>query len=279
MLIFDPYQARYYCELPTVPPPGQVQSLVALQESLPKSVSRLTEGGGHFEAHRASAVFAIERWFLFGVAQYRRALDMFIPSGAPWAQVTLYYSSFYAANALLAMFGIWVKDEYLVEVENGVQGHQVLRINRKAKSPSGVRGSHQRFWDFFYEACTQLAGWVPAEFSTVIQPVNADRSWQIKERNSVNYDTLHAYDAAIRFQSSFNVQKFRASLTGPLLQQLELTEGLLKLTLHYINELHVPHFALTGFNVQGARSRVMKNLVTAAAPNLVTKSELNSLLP
>jgi hypothetical protein len=68
----------------------------------------LTEGTAHFTAHRVSTLNAIERWLLFGVGDYRRALDMLIPSAAPWAHVTLYYSSFFAANAILGMFGVWV---------------------------------------------------------------------------------------------------------------------------------------------------------------------------
>jgi hypothetical protein len=279
MILFDPNQARHFCALAAVPAAGQVQSLAHLHDALPRHVNRLQEGTANYEAHRASLLFAVERWLLFGITQYRRALDMFIPCGAPWAQVTLYYSSFYAANAILGMFGAWQKNALLVDVDNGVPTQQTLRINRRARSPSGYDGSHRVFWDFFYEGCNHLSPWVPARMMTATQPVNNNRAWQSEERNLVNYDTLQAYEAAIRFQASFRPQRVRTTLSGPLLQQLVLSEGLLELALHFMVDLKLPEYALSGFGIQGARSRVFRNLVTSVPPSIVTQSRLQTLLP
>src|SRR6266581_4007811 len=88
--------------------PGTGQSLSAFHRSLPARHTQLHERTTPFDIHRVSLLNAVERWILFGVADYRRALDMFIPSNAPWAHVTLYYSSFFAANAILGMFGGWL---------------------------------------------------------------------------------------------------------------------------------------------------------------------------
>lgn len=137
MRLFDFTEASHFCKALPVHVPGAGQSLAAFHKNL--QATRLTEGTTYFDVHRVSLLNAVERWILFGVADYRRALDMLIPSNAPWAHVTLYYSSFFAANAILGMFGVWVHFERLVDVDNGVATNQVLRITRRAASPSGSK--------------------------------------------------------------------------------------------------------------------------------------------
>src|SRR6266404_5934629 len=139
MRLLDITEAQHFCRPLAGYVPGAGQSLTAFHDSL--HVTRLTEGTTYFDVHRTSLLNAVERWVLFGVAGYRRALDMFIPSNAPWAHVTLYYSSFFSANAILGMFGVWGHFNRLIDVECGTPNGQVFRINRRAPSPSGYIGS------------------------------------------------------------------------------------------------------------------------------------------
>src|SRR5579864_6768929 len=151
MRLFDITEARHFCRALPAHQPGVGQSLATFHKNL--RVTRLTEGTPYFEIHRVSLLNAVERWILFGVADYRRALDMFIPSNAAWAHVTLYYSSFFGANAILGMFGAWVHYERLVDVDLGTPTNQILRVSKPVHSPSGYKGSHRVFWDLFYEGC------------------------------------------------------------------------------------------------------------------------------
>ena len=275
MRLLDITEARYFCRPLPAHQPGVGQSLVTFHNGLTRH-PRLIEGTTYFDIHRISLLNAIERWILFGVADYRRALDMFIPSNAPWAQVTLYYSSFFAANAILGMFGVWVSHQYLVDVEQGSPNSQILRIARRVQSPSGYQGSHRVFWDLFYEGCTTISPWVPVELQSTAAPVNNDRIWQITARNNVNYDMHSAYDGAKYFGSSFNPKKLR-SLPGPLGQQLEVTEGMLKLAVYFAKDLGVSSFAFEGLGA-GSRSKVLRELVTKVPPGLVTQSILHDLM-
>lgn len=270
MRLFDIVEARHFCRPLAAHVPGVGQSLVAFHNGL--RTTRLTEGTSYFEVHRVSLLNAVERWILFGVADYRRALDMFIPSNAPWAHVTLYYSSFFAANAILGMFGAWVHFERLVDVDTGTVANQVLRIARRVQSPSGYKGSHKVFWDFFYEGCNIIAPWVPTQLQSATQPVNNDRVWQITARNEINYDMFSAYDGALRLNSAFNPKRLR-SLTGPLAQQFEVTQNMLKLALYFANSFSVASFPFEGL-VNGTRSRVLRALVTKTPPSVVTQSVL-----
>ena len=103
MRIFDISEAEHFCTALPAHVPGVGQSLAALHNTLGRTL--LVEGTTYFDAHRVSLLNSVERWILFGVSDYRRALDMFVASNAPWAHVTLYYSAFFAANAILGMFG------------------------------------------------------------------------------------------------------------------------------------------------------------------------------
>lgn len=275
MHLLDIVEARHFCRVLPAYQPGTGQSLVTFHNGLTRQ-TRLIEGTTYFEVHRVSLLNAVERWILFGVADYRRALDMFIPSNAPWAQVTLYYSSFFAANAILGMFGAWLTHVYLVDVEQGTPNNQILRISRRVLSPSGYKGSHRVFWDLFYEGCATISPWVPSEFQSIAAPVNNDRVWQITARNEVNYDMSGAYEGAISFGKSFNPKKLRP-LPGPLGQQLEVTEGMLKLAIYFAKELGVNSFAYEGLGT-GSRSKVFRELVTKVAPGLVTLSALHELM-
>src|ERR1700722_11699637 len=274
MRLFDLTEARHFCRPLPAPAPGVGQSLAAFHNSVqPK---RLAEGTPYFDVHRVSLLNAVERWILFGVADYRRALDMFIPSNAPWAHVTLYYSSFFAANAILGMFGAWVHYERLVDVDQGSVNNKVLRVSRRGPSPSGYKGSHRVFWDLFYEGCNSISPWVPTELQSTTAPVNNDRVWQITARNEVNYDMFNAFDGAIRLDNSFNPKKL-GSLSGPLAQQLEVTEGMLKLALYFAGDFGVSSFAYQGLGT-GSRAKILRALVTKVAPSLAHQSVLHDLL-
>jgi hypothetical protein len=276
MHLFDITEAAHFCTPLSTHLPGTGQSLSGFHRSLPPRTTRLNEGTTSFDVHRVSLLNAVERWILFGVADYRRALDMFIPSNAPWAHVTLYYSSFFGANAILGMFGGWLDHERLVEVDQGTPGSQVLRVSRGIRSPSGYKGSHKIFWDNFYEGCNTIAPWVPPELQPAIAPVNGDRAWQTTARNDVNYDMYGAYSGAKFFGSNFNPKKLRL-LSGSLGQQLEVTEGMLKLAIYFATHFRVHSFAYEGLGT-GTRAKVFRELVTKSAPGMVHQSALQELL-
>jgi len=274
MRLFDITQAQHFCRPIPAHVPGTGQSLAGFHNNL--HVTRLTEGSTYFDVHRISLLNAVERWILFGVADYRRALDMLIPSNAPWAHVTLYYSSFFAANAILGMFGIWVHFQRLVDVEQGTPNAQILRVARRVQSPSGYSGSHKVFWDLFYEGRTTIDPWVPTELQAATAPVNNDRVWQINARNDANYDMFSAFEGAILLDNSFNPKKLR-SLSGPLSQQLDVTEGMLKLALYFAGFFGLNSFGYSGL-AAGTRANMLRALVTKVPPALVSQSVLQDLL-
>jgi hypothetical protein len=245
-------------------------------------VTTLTEGTNAFEVHQANLLDSAERWLVFSLAHYQRALDMLVPVSAPWVQVTLYYSSFFAANAILGMLGGWVGQtktgkRLLVDVERGVPGSQELKIHRKFQSPSGANGSHRVFWDLFYDATASISAWAPPALISALDPVNNDFAWQIGERNDVNYDMFHAWQASSLFFGTFDSANL-ASLSGPPALQLDKTDLMIKLALFFADAVALPGHSLDGCGVAGTRRDRQKLLVNEVPPHLVAQSQLPTIL-
>src|SRR3990172_1302812 len=77
------------------------------------------EGSFIFNNYRDSILREAERLLFLSASQYRRAHDLLIVSSVHWAHVTMYYGTWYTAKALLAMFGCFVTDKVVVDVEKG----------------------------------------------------------------------------------------------------------------------------------------------------------------
>jgi hypothetical protein len=92
----------------------------------------------------------------------------------------------------------------------------------------------------------------------------------------MNYDTFRAFEGATLIEKSFNPKRLR-TLHGPLAQQLEVTEGMLKLALHFANDFGVSSFAYEGLGT-GTRAKILRALVTKVPPGLATQSVLQDLL-
>ncbi len=234
----------------------------------------------HFHAHQICVLTAVEQWLLFSMAHYRRAIDMLVPAVAPWAQVTLYYASFFSANAILGMSGGVVQSVpgagiTTVDVVSGTSGSFELQITRKAKSPSGASGSHRAFWDFFYSAANFLKPWVPPPLNIALDPVNADIYWQTNARNNVNYDMYLAWEAAKSFQGTFKPNRLD-SLGGQLQLQLAGSERLIQLALWLAGDVGIATPAYSGSGTAGANSLVRRKLASQQPPALVKQSAFGS---
>lgn len=282
MRLFDLPEAKHFCAPPaaTLARVGP-QSLPSFHAGITRGVVVMVEGTNRFEVHQVNVLESVQRWLTYSLGHYRRSVEMLVPISAPWAQVTLYYSSFFAANAILGMFGGWIGHEKggnrVVDVEQRTPGSQALRIHRRLASPGRAGGSHRAFWDFFYDATAYISPWAPPDLKPALTPVNGDFAWQIAERNNVNYDMFHAWNASTFMFDTFKPAKLKA-LSGSLRLQLETTGRIVNLGLWFARALSVPSGALVGCGPTGTRHQIQRRLVSQKAPSIVTQSELSSLL-
>jgi hypothetical protein len=282
MRLFDLPQAKHFCA-PSVASLAAVssQSLAVFHAGLGPSISLFVEPTSGFAIHQVNLLQSTQRWLMYSLAHYRRAVEMMVPVSAPWAHVTLYYSSFFAANAILGMFGGWIgltkAGTRVVDVERGAPGSQALRVHRRLASPAGAAGSHRIFWDFYYDAVASISAWAPTSLQPALQPVNNDFAWQIAARNCVNYDMFDAWSASRHFFDTFKAAKLN-TLRGPLQLQLETTQRLVNLGLWFAKDLSLSASAVVGCGVTGTRQQIQRRLITQKPPALVMQSALPDLL-
>jgi hypothetical protein len=271
--------AEYFCRPFSAPPATPAQSVKSLVRSY-VGVTHLHEGDARFDDYRLALLTSVERWLFYSLVHYRRALEMMTPGSAAWAHVTLYYSSFYAANAILGMFGGWVGSLHqttMVDVVTQGAGTQEFLITRKATPPGPASGSHGVFWAFFYGAAPQISPWAPAALTSALSaPVSTD--WQTVTRNEVNYDMFGAFEASRHFKTSFNAATFPASVTGNLGQQLDITEKMLELGLTFARHLSLECFGLDGLSISSGRNRSQRRLARMTSPRVLSKSAFARLL-
>ena len=279
MQLFGISDASYFCN-GFAPIQGDATgSLAAFQRKYLTSANRtLSEGSPLFNSHRACMLREVERCLFLSVSQYRRALDLMIASASPWAHVTLYYGGWYAAHAILGMFGCTILDStWVVDVRRRTPGSQEMRRrrigNKAGQEPTTCKGSHRIFWELFYRAVTPLRPQVLPKIAAVLSPVANDPAWLIAHRNDANYDTFRGLRLVNDFQRSFSTQHFPGSLPGVLGTQWRVSEGLLGLGFLFAHQLGLQTDALSSLGSYSSfRQAVAKLIYEVRAQGLVRKT-------
>src|SRR3990167_6936465 len=116
MALFGVDEARHYCGTFNGSGGTASGSLEIYVKSALTQIRSLREGTPEFDRYRDCSLRDVERRIFISVSHYRRSLDLMTPGAVWWAHVTLYYGSFFAAGALLGMFGARVLKNSRIEV-------------------------------------------------------------------------------------------------------------------------------------------------------------------
>ena len=263
--------ARHYCGSFQPITGAAAQSFTDFHRRFLQRPQLIVEGQLLFDEYRASALRDVERSVFLAASHYRRALDLMIPSSSHWAHVTLYYGAWYAARAILGMFGCVVTDRNVVHVERSRPGHQQLRVqvigNRQGQHPVNQRGTHRRFWELFYQAARSIVPFIQdRRHVAVLQPISNDPVWLIGRRNNVNYDTQRSIAAGVDFSKQFSSQNFPTSLPGELATQYRVCEGLLKVSYSFASTFGLETDALDVLATHSKVGSSVANLVYGSSP-------------
>jgi hypothetical protein len=271
MRLFGPIEAANFCK--------QYSSNASLANTSTEAYSRIfrpgqtiREGNPRFDELRTCILRDAERALFLSVSHYRRALDLMLVSGSPWAQVTLYYGSWFAAHALLGLFGGAVLKSLVIDVSARNPGKQALATRSVNSLVPPRTGSHQAFWDLFYAGVAPLVPRVAPALQPALTPVKSNSRWQIAERNRVNYSAIEAISAGELFSTTFDAATFPASLPGSLATQFRIQEGLLEIAFQFLQTFGVETGALTSLGQSTLRESVRTLVYDAAVPNLVGKT-------
>lgn len=248
-------------------------------ESIRRGIGRtLNEGTPIFDEYRACSLRDVERNLFLAASQYRRFLDLLLASSSNWSFVTIYYGNWYAANALLGLFGFRVFKKHFCEVRASNPGSQQLSITRiERPTHTAFTGPHQTFWDFFYKAVATLSPSVPTHLSFALSPISGQPEWQIEERKKFNYDSYLALDLTHRFENNFDKSNFPASLPGSLNTQYSLFEAMLEITFSFAKQFQISTDCLALITATPLKVAIKRMIYTERAPNLVAKTKKHEL--
>ncbi len=246
-----------------------------------------TEGSRAFDDYRDALTRETDQALLLSIALFRRALDGVTPASCFWLNVTLYYSSWLAARAILGLHGCWwhgffprgsgsrsVKHLH-VEVSATTPGSLEVVVQRS--HAAALRGSHQTFWNVYYRAVAPLVSWVDPAMVLAVRAVNSDPTWAIDQRNTLNYSPVEAFQLIEPFSQQFEASRFPESLPGSISTQFLVTRAMLLFAADRVAQYD---FGSDVFTADfGSRVQAIEKLVyDAPLPDLVHAAERMSLV-
>jgi len=238
MRLFSAVEAKHYCSRFGRSVGDSEESIYEFQKThLITKHRTLSEGTPIFDEYRDCLLRDVERNLFLSASHYRRSLDLMISSASPWTHVTLYYGSGYAAHALLGIFGCTIIKKCVIDVEKGQLGNQSLRIRRMGNGlgqvTSTYSGSHEKFWDLFYQAFQSIIMVIPLIYQSAVAPIGGNPIWQIENRNNINYDSFTGIKLAEAFERDFTSTHFPVCLPGVMNKQFKVLELLLEMSFYY----------------------------------------------
>lgn len=216
------------------------------------------EGSPAFNIYRETSLREVERLLFLASSNYRRSFDLQIASSSSWAYVTLYYGAFYSAQAILGAFGVWKLRNYVIDVNDGTPGSQEFQIKSMAFT---YKGTHERFWEFFYNTVQSISPWIDPSLRYAITPVSSNPVWQIQNRNELNYDTFESYKLISNFKHQFRQSKFNITLPTVLNTQFKIMEGLLIVAAKFAKDLGIATQVTDLVFADGDRKNKYKKLI------------------
>lgn len=269
--------AKYFCQK-FAGRPGWATDVRDLYDSVLDKKRSFKEGDGVYEQYRDSLLREADRSFFLAVSCFRRALDLLTASSVFWAHVSLYYCSWFAANAALGMFGCWVvgprgKFRIIIDVQQHAPGTQEFLVQKNYSTPVG--GSHQFFWHAYYRAMKSVIFGTDKARLLAVTPIANSPTWTIDRRNVINYQSSQAFKMMEDFASKFDASKFPVGLQGDFVTQFELAKTLLLFSAERAVEFGLRTDVYRKFN---SRAQAIKELIYDAVPAKLSKySEEKSL--
>lgn len=261
MALFNEVEAKHFFSTVTAPSPSSV-SFRDWSNSLP--MGSLSTGSSVFEELRAQSFREVERLLLLSASHYRRAHDCLSPISSPWAFVTLYYGSFFAATALMGALGAWkLRGNVVLQVMHTSPPVQRFAVH---KVTSTYNGSHEKFWEFYFNNSASLIASASGAERFSLSAISADVTWLTARRNDFNYDSFAACELAELHKKNFSVAGFPASLPGALNTQFRFLESLLTIANRVAKSVGIDSDAVSLLSSSPTRSQRVKDLVFKDVP-------------
>jgi len=287
MSFFSEQEAKYFCS--GIVSPGNLSNLSFRDYCKAKfnSTKVISEGNIDFNEYRLNFLSEVERNLFLSATNFVSAHRLLISGFASWAHVTLYYSSFYSARALLGMFGNYIGNQTFVAVNSGNIRNQKFDVKiggsafKKHLTSIGVQltpGSHKILWGVFYVFSPRLTSYVQPDLQWVLQPIGPDPYWQTENRNNVNYETFNAVDLIKNFEISANIKKDRSKLPHPLKTQFDISDALIRLNFKFAKDFNFKTPALDNLPGKDDRASKLKRYVFSSVKGFSIENKMRQSL-
>ncbi len=125
------------------------------------------------------------------------------------------------------------------------------KVRAKQSYRGRYRGSHQFFWNAYYEAMKTAIHWTDPVLQDAVSPITrSNRLWAIEHRNIINYQTDQAF-RTMGDHTPFDATTFPSCLKGPLLTQFNLSRVLLLFCADRATEFGLVTDVHTSFALRG----------------------------
>ena len=262
MALFSPAEGQhFFTATPQTPLPPDC-SFRDWVNQLP--IGQIGIGNPNYDLLRAHSQREVERLLVLAASHYRRAHDLLSPISSPWAFVTLYYGSFFAASALLGSLGAWkLKGHKSLEPMHTSPPNQRFVVQRVVSTFSG---SHERFWEFYFAHAINLVPSATPLERFGLTAISSDITWLTSRRNDFNYDSYAACELAALHKGHFVSTSFPTSLPGALNSQFRFLVSVLTIANRVAKAVGINSDATSSLSLATTRSKRVQELVVSARP-------------
>lgn len=285
MRTFGISEATYYCSKFSKTTGDSEKSIKDFKVSKlgsPPSILTIREGTPLYQEYLDCSLRDVQRSLFFAISHHRKSYDLLFTSSSSWAYVTLYYGSWYASRALLGLFGCSIFKKYIVDVHQGTLGSQELQLRKIGsgidQEPTSYGGSHEIYWDLFYNSVHDIIPMVPSRLAFALSPVSSDPAWLIRNRNEINYDTYYGITFATDFDKHFSPKKFPMSLPGNLNIQFKIFESLLEIVFDFAITFGLKTDALDGIGKPMEFRKKIQKWIYANKPVKIRKKKIKQFV-
>ena len=136
------------------------------------------EGTPAFDRLRCCLLRETEQSLIMSQNCYARALEGLRGGSSYWSLVTLYYSAFFSAKAVLGTYGCWMAgSKKWLEVVDAASGN--IRLQYRTTPYCPQNGSHKVTWIAYYDTMSALSSFLTSTEAVLAKtPVNKSKTWR-----------------------------------------------------------------------------------------------------
>lgn len=202
-----------------------------------------------------------ESSFFLGLNNFVRGLEILGTGLGNWAHVTFYYSSFYSAKSILALYGGWSKNYYrdywVTQVDSPDKTNLTLKII-KWKYNGRKIFSHKAFWSYYFDSMKNITYNIPPKYHPALSPMNSDVFWMTETRNKLNYQINDALKINSDVLSDLDTNNFPYSLPQEISIQYNQAKNFILLSNYLLNAFNIDTDVFNCIGIDKNRNDIIK---------------------